>query len=249
MSNKDTSNVFRVSEPDEPFSYSPSTVFYSTGSDSEDFVVATGSFTISADDALDNCFYSSITRPASVFVHEPLRSPNFGGSRETSTSQNVTLTDGADELRSTDRLKEARLYLVERIERDRVEPGHITEAESFVAELWEEDSVATKLWLASLYKDFIDQPSTLVALLDIVGHLDYDRVTPSGPVMALAALSHSDVLVKEYGVRCFELWNHPDGIKILENTSVNVAWLQDYISHVLNQLKEQMTIGVSRAND
>ncbi len=258
MSNNDTSNVFRMNELDEPFSYSPSAFSYSTVIGSGEFVIPKDSFMVSADNELVSRFSSSRTWSASVFVHEPPRSVNFDAnwlltarysSREAFASENVTLTNYADDLWSSDRLKEASLRLVELIEGDRVEPGHITEAESFVGELWAENSDATKLWLANLYKDFIDRPSILVALLDVVGHLDYDTVTPSGPVMALAALSHSDVLVKEYGVRCFELWNHPDGIKILESASANVEWLQDYINHVLNQLKEQMTIGLPSAND
>jgi hypothetical protein len=43
--------------------------------------------------------------------------------------------------------------------------------------------------------------------------------------------------VREYGVKCFENWQHKEGIRILEQIKANERWLQNYINLVIHDLK------------
>jgi hypothetical protein len=86
------------------------------------------------------------------------------------------------------------------------------------------------------YKNFHD-PHIITGVLHIISHFDYDLVSPEGPTMAIAALGHKNVEVREYGVKCFENWQHKDGIRILEQIKANERWFQNYINLVIRDLK------------
>jgi hypothetical protein len=117
------------------------------------------------------------------------------------------------------------------------ESGITNPSEEIVKSLYSEDNRKANILLNELFIKNFHEPHIIVGVLHIISHFDYDLVSPEGPVMAIASLTHKDVEVREYGVKCFENWQHKDGIKILEHIKADERWLQNYINLVIRDLK------------
>jgi hypothetical protein len=125
------------------------------------------------------------------------------------------------------------------------EYGIESEVDVFVRNQMKENSLATKSWLNDIFVENISNPVILVGILRIMSRLSYYEVLPQGQVMAIAALSHNDVEVKECGVRAFENWGSLDSIRILESLHVSPSWLQEYIDQVIKDLREKHNVAIS----
>lgn len=128
------------------------------------------------------------------------------------------------------------------------EYGIESEVDVFIRNRMEENSLATKSWLNDIFVEYFSNPVILVGILRIISRLSYYEVFPQGQVIATAALSHSDVEVKECGVRAFENWGDLNSIRILENLHVSPSWLQGYIDQVLEDLRKKHDVAVSKEN-
>jgi hypothetical protein len=117
------------------------------------------------------------------------------------------------------------------------ESGMISPSENIIESLYSRDKQKTNMLLNKLFLENFHSPHIVVGVLHIISHFDYDLVSPEGPTMAIAALSHKDAEVREYGVKCFENWQHKDVIMILEQIKANEGWLQNYINLVIHDLK------------
>jgi hypothetical protein len=117
------------------------------------------------------------------------------------------------------------------------ETGITNPSEEIVESLYSEDKRKANILLNELFLKNFHDPHIIIGVLHIISHFDYDLVSPEGPTMAIAALTHKDVEAREYGVKCFENWQHKDGIGILEQIKANERWLQNYINLVIRDLK------------
>jgi hypothetical protein len=117
------------------------------------------------------------------------------------------------------------------------ESGIANPSEKIIESLYSEDKRKANMLLNELFLKNFHTPHIIVGVLHIISHFDYDLVSPEGPTMAIAALSHKDIEVREYGVKCFENWQHKDGIRILERIKADERWLQNYINLVIRDLK------------
>jgi hypothetical protein len=117
------------------------------------------------------------------------------------------------------------------------ESGITNPSEKIVESLYSEDKRKANILLNELFLKNFYTPHIIVGILHIISHFDYDLVSPEGPTMAIAALAHKDVEVREYGVKCFENWQHKDGIGILDQIKADERWLQNYINLVIRDLK------------
>jgi hypothetical protein len=117
------------------------------------------------------------------------------------------------------------------------ESGIVNPSEEIVESLYSEDKRKANILLNELFLENFHTPHIIVGILHIISHFDYDLVSPEGPTLAIAALTHKDVEVREYGVKCFENWRHKDGIRILEQIKADERWLQNYINLVICDLK------------
>jgi hypothetical protein len=117
------------------------------------------------------------------------------------------------------------------------ESGISNPSEKIVECLYSENRQKTNILLNELFiKNFHNLP-VIIGVLHIISHFEYGLVSPEGQTMAIAALTHQDVEVREYGVKCFENWQHQDGIRILEHIKANEQWFQNYINLVIHDLK------------
>jgi hypothetical protein len=76
--------------------------------------------------------------------------------------------------------------------------------------------IATKSWLNSLFVDNFNNADILIGILRLIARIDYLSISPEGTIMALAALAHSNMQVKECGIRAFESWCSIESLKVLE---------------------------------
>ncbi len=130
------------------------------------------------------------------------------------------------------------------IEEQDFEYGIETTADSLVRRQMAANALATRSWLNELFIDNSAKPHVLVGLLRIIAHMEYGEVYPEGPTIAVAALSHQDVEVKECGVRAFERWATLESLHILENLKVSTRWLQEYIDQVVLDLRKEFDVSV-----
>jgi len=124
------------------------------------------------------------------------------------------------------------------------EYGVDTKADAMVRRQMSLNKLATKSWLNTLFVENFANSSVLIGLLRIIARLDYVDVYPEGQTMAVAALSNSNAGVQECGVRAFEGWGTVQSLRILENLTVSASWLQDYVDHVVADLRKEYNVAV-----
>lgn len=142
-------------------------------------------------------------------------------------------------------VKEKKLFaneLISLIRNEEFEYGIDTKADVLVRRYMELNPLLTKEWLNTIFVDNFADVFILVALLRIIARLDYTEIYPQGQTMALAVLSHENTEVKECGVRAFESWGTVHSLKILENLTVGIQWLQEYIDDVVSDLREEYDV-------
>jgi hypothetical protein len=127
------------------------------------------------------------------------------------------------------------------------ETGMSTPSEEYIIKLYDtEGKISVNNLLNKIYLDHLENTNIVLGLLHIISHFDYDIVHPQGQTMALASLSHKDDEVKEFGIKCFENWEHPDGIRILESVDVGAKWLKEYAGMVILDLKSMLKKQIRR---
>ncbi|HDT6574871.1 TPA: hypothetical protein QFT23_000969 [Bacillus cereus] len=123
---------------------------------------------------------------------------------------------------------------------DTFEPGYSSSSEEFVKSLLRINPIQTKAELNSIFlKNFQDE-KILIGILHIISHIEYKDIFPLGQTIALAALSHRNIEVREYAIRSYENWGNKDSLPILENIAFSEKWLQDYVDEVISDLEEEL---------
>lgn len=138
--------------------------------------------------------------------------------------------------------------LISLILNEEFEYGIDTKADALVRRYMELNPLLTKEWLNTIFVENFASVLVLVGLLRIIARLDYTEVSPQGQTMAVAALSHKNTEVKECGVRAFESWGTIESLKILENRTVGIRWLQEYIDNVVLDLREEHDVPTHQKN-
>jgi hypothetical protein len=169
----------------------------------------------------------------------------------------LTVQDSATEPSVENRLNEERLAYLRQFSSQVValarncifEFGCESELDLFLRESLARNAMATREWLNQVFNDHFHDVSVIVGILRAIAHLEYQEVFPAGPTMAVAALAHDDVEVRECGIRAFENWESPDALVILESLRCEEPWLQDYLELVIADLKKGHRNGASRAEN
>lgn len=75
-------------------------------------------------------------------------------------------------------------------------------------------------------------------ILNVLSILEYDKVVPEGPIMALTLTSYDNDTIKEALIRVFENWCNKDSIRLLETIKFDDEWLDNYRLEVIEDIKE-----------
>ncbi len=124
------------------------------------------------------------------------------------------------------------------------EYGIESSVDVFIRNQIKQNWLATKSWLSEIFVEHFGQPTILIGLLRAVSRLSYFEILPEGPLMAVAALPHTDVEVRECGIRAFENWGNLHSLIVLENLEVSPPWLQDYVRRVVRDIREELHVEV-----
>jgi len=143
-------------------------------------------------------------------------------------------------------LKEKLTYqLIETILEESFEFGVKSKSEILIEEQLGINALATRNWLNEIFIDYFDDEKILIGILRIIGRFDEQIIFPQGQTMALAALNHINPEIKELGIRAFENWGTLNSIKILENITIEIDWLDEYKNQVISDLKEALYVSHS----
>ena len=132
--------------------------------------------------------------------------------------------------------------LISFILNEEFEYGIDTEADVLVRRHMELNPFLTKKWINAIFVENSTDVSVLIGLLRIIARLDYREILPEGQTIAVAALFHENTEVKECGVRAFEGWGTIESLKILQNLTVGIPWLQEYIDDVVSDLRKEHNV-------
>jgi len=122
------------------------------------------------------------------------------------------------------------------IAEDTFEAGYISDTERYIDALLKSDSQNTRMIINAMFLKYINRTNILVGILHAISHLDYRIIYPEGPTMAIAALSHQNIEVREWGIRAFENWGDPLAVNILLKIRCRESWLDDYRLAVIDDL-------------
>lgn len=112
--------------------------------------------------------------------------------------------------------------------------GEISKSEQYIRELVLGDELTMiRDALNHIYETSFDQPHILVGVLTIVSSLPYDTFAPDAQTIAIGALSHKDLEVRDKAIQCFERWNSKKGLDYLRRFKFEPAWLQRYVDRVI----------------
>ena len=130
-----------------------------------------------------------------------------------------------------------------------LEYGFSSSLDVFLRERLAENALATKEWLNELFIEYYPDVSVATGTLRAIAHLDYHEIAPQGPTIALAALSHSNLEVRECGVRSFENWATLECLSILRSVQCNEEWMQDYVTQAIADLEEAFGADVTACKE
>ena len=138
--------------------------------------------------------------------------------------------------------------LITLIREEEFEYGLDTRADILVRKKMEQNALATKEWLNTLFIESFDNTRILIGVLIIISRFDYFMIYPEGQIMATAALAHKDPEIQECGIRAFENWGNRHSLRILKNLKVPTKWLQEYINEVIDDLEKELHDITSKKN-
>lgn len=119
--------------------------------------------------------------------------------------------------------------------------GFISRSEELLNEQLRINALATRNWLNELFIKYFSDEVIIIGILRIIGRFEPNQIFPQGQTIALAALNHSNIEIKELGIRAFEKWGSHESLEILKNIQVDTPpWLKEYIEDVIKDLKEQL---------
>jgi len=124
--------------------------------------------------------------------------------------------------------------------------GFETLADAFVRDRLKENAMATKQWLNDLFLEHFSDINITTGILRIISHFPYKDIVPQGPTIALAALRHQSVEVRECGIRALENWGTMQCLKILQHLHCPEPWLADYVNQIIADMEESLTDVPSR---
>jgi len=131
---------------------------------------------------------------------------------------------------------------IETILEESFEFGIKSKSEKIIEEQLKINALATRNWLNEIFIDYFNDEKIIIGIIRIIGRFDESLIFPQGQTMALAALNHKNSEIKELGIRAFENWGSYNSLRILENISINIDWLNEYKNQVVEDLKEELYV-------
>ena len=121
------------------------------------------------------------------------------------------------------------------------EPGILTEADEYFSELWTDMGKSSLEILSEIANTNLDDEHMLEGVLHILSSLPYAEIAPTGITIGIACGFNHSPLVIDRLIACFEDWEDPAAIGILERMDLtNIPWLSNYRDRVILMLKQKI---------
>lgn len=133
------------------------------------------------------------------------------------------------------------IQLLNSLKSEPVEEGYTHPAEEIIEKALHSSEPLAQGWLEEFYDAAaISQPLIAADTLKIIGRLEFGLAQPWGNAIALRALNHPNVHVRDAAVQALELWGGITSRKILEQhlKKEKETWLVEYIKQVITDLAE-----------
>lgn len=135
-------------------------------------------------------------------------------------------------------LKETKRNLLDLLSADVFRVGFDSSSSIYFNKILEDNSDLAKKILLEIFYDQFDKEDIVYGILSILSILDYKKVIPEGPIIAMALTSYNSDTIKESLVRVFENWCNKDSLRLLEKIKFDDPWLDKYLLDVINDIKE-----------
>lgn len=163
--------------------------------------------------------------------------PDFRWPLHTNTSSSSQISE--DKL--SDQLKVKKLQLECIINNCYFEPGISTEADEYFSELWNDLGKSSLEILSEIVNENLDDEHILEGVLHILSSLPYTEMIPMGITIGIACGFNHSPLVIDRLIACFEDWEDPAAIRILESMDLaKTPWLSNYRDRVISTLKQKI---------
>ena len=160
-------------------------------------------------------------------------------------SKNISVENKINTERENFLRKRITNHLINTILEESFEFGLKSKSEIIIEDQLNINALATRNWLNEIFIEYFDDEKIIIGILRIIGRFDERIIFPQGQTIALAALNHKNIEIKELGIRAFENWGTSNSIKVLENIGLDVAWLHDYKNQVIEDIKEELYVSYS----
>jgi len=138
-----------------------------------------------------------------------------------------------------DRLTSQFLAMVAETE---LEFGFRSPLDDFLRRRLDENAAVAKEWLSSLFLENFKDIRITTGILRTIAHFDYEDIAPNGLLIAMAALSHDSLQVRECGIRAFENWATAEALEVLRAIGCQERWMQDYVDRVIANIEKELEV-------
>ncbi|WP_421827060.1 hypothetical protein [Larkinella sp.] len=130
--------------------------------------------------------------------------------------------------------------LLKCIREEHFEYGYTSMSEIIAKEQYSLNSFVTNTWLSQIFVENFKDTQIIIGVLRIISTFTEEQASPHGISLALAALSHNDMEVKESGIRVLENWGSKQSLITLQNVQEQPGWLGAYLKQVIEDLKSEI---------
>ena len=119
------------------------------------------------------------------------------------------------------------------------ELGETTETETYFDRLvlkHKDLSYALAL-ISEIVNTHLSDDHILEGVLHILSEQDYEDIGSLGITIGLACKSNQSPVIQDMLIACFEIWDYPSGVIVLEHIKTTESWLEEYRNKVINYLK------------
>lgn len=188
-------------------------------------------------------FNNSSKDPISIKLDTPAVNSSYAnnigisGSASFTPSSSTNSTTSNSEERNLPGYEYFKCCLLNLLEGDSFETGNITRAETYLLSELYQSPIIVREWINKVFAESFNNIGIIVGLLHSISHIEYTDIYPTGQTMALAGLSHKNIEVREYSIKCFENWGRNESLIFLKNLHFSEKWLQKYVESVIKDIE------------
>lgn len=121
-----------------------------------------------------------------------------------------------------------------------IEIGELSSADYYIENNIKKFS-NTKYWLSDVASKCTKEPNILSKLLLLISRLTPSQMGEVGYLIAMAALNHSNLEIRENAIRIYETYSDQRSLEMLEASRPdNIKWLENYKNLVINDIKSTL---------